>query len=401
MKRKYLENGTIIGGHYEIIDVLGEDDFEILYLVKNVHREGSFFVIKELFLETFSSRKLNSVETIPEAQGVFDKRKAEITREIENAQGKYLDNEIKVFTYFEENNTIYSCMAYTPNCNVESYLQFEPKESNVLPTLEELTTTNTKNKKYFSLGFIVVGVMLLIGILFVAFNKYVNKKVSTPPVIKDNRTVIVSHNNQTVKLTRHILPKENEEKHELSENNLSLITLSKEVNKTIPKEENTTEIQEANITEFQEEDTTEVQDENTAEVFNEFNLSELLTEEKLSQFLEHYIDITAHGSTKQVIALYDSHINRYFQFKNITPQKIGNSVRIYNKRWKNRDFKLIYFKMLKKYKKDDIDYCDIETHTKWTVSNSNGKKITGESKGIMTIVNRDDGLKVKSIYSIK
>lgn len=400
MKRKYLVNGTVIGGHYEILDVLGEDDFEILYLVKNIHRVGSFFVIKELFLETFSSRKLNSVETIPEAQGVFNKRKAEIIREIENAQGRYLDNEIKVFTYFEENNTIYSCMAYTPNANVESYLQFEPKEAKVLPTLEELKPTNIKNKKYFSLAFIAVVIMLLLGILFVAFNHYFNKE-STSPIIKDNRTVIVSHNEHTVKLTRHILPKEDEAKKELWKNNFSLIKAPKELNKTVTEEENRTKVQEENRTKIQELNNTKVKEENRTEELPKFDVNELFTQKSLRQFLEHYIEVTAHGSSKKVVALYDSHVSRYFQFKNITPKKIEKSVGIYNKRWKNRDFKLIGFKMLKRYKKENIDYCDIETHTKWTVSNRSGKKIRGESKGIMTLISRNQDLKVKAIYAIK
>jgi hypothetical protein len=79
---KYLPAGSIISKKYEVIEMLGEDDFEILYLVRDIDRKGSFFVLKELFLETFSSRRGQSVYTFPEAEGVFHKRKKQIIEEV-------------------------------------------------------------------------------------------------------------------------------------------------------------------------------------------------------------------------------------------------------------------------------------------------------------------------------
>ena len=432
---KYLSTGTIVGGHYEILDVLGEDDFEILYLVKNIHREGSFFVIKELFLEVFSERKGNSVETIPEALGVFNKRKAEIISEIDNMHRKHIENEIKVFAYFEENGTIYSCMAYTPNAKVEDYLQFEPKEDAKLPLLEELTQMGKEEKESSPLLLIGVVFLTVTGGLILAFNQY-GDQIKALNVLNTKHTVVVNStqekNNTTKKpekvvQTHHIVVESNktkiEEKKDLWANNFSLenapqkeINITKEevklneVNITkdnIVKEE---KLVEENVTKEKVDETnitknTIIKEENIEEASNssqdDSNLSEIFSELHLRQFLNNYMEITAHASSKKIMELYDDKIKRYFQFKNITPKKVGQSVRAYNRKWKHRNFKLLDFKVLKRYSEDGMNYCDVKTRTKWYVSNPNGKSGTGHTKGFMTIENREDGFKVKAIFGVK
>ena len=111
--------------------------------------------------------------------------------------------------------------------------------------------------------------------------------------------------------------------------------------------------------------------------------------------------ITAHASSKKIMKLYDNKITRYFQFKNITPKKVGKSVRAYNRKWKHRNFKLLNFKILKRYSKDGINYCDIKTSTKWYVSNTKGKRSSGYSKGFMILKDTKNGIKVKAIYGVK
>ena len=424
MSNKYLVNGTTIGGHYEIIDVLGEDDFEILYLVKNIHRDGSFFVIKELFLEVFSERKGNNVETIPEALGVFNKRKAEIITELDNLHRRHIEGEIKVFAYFEENGTIYSCMAYTPNAKVEDYLQFEPKEDTKLPLLEELVKIDKEKKKGSSLLLIGAGLITVAGGLFLLFNQYGeqleslnlldNKKNVLNPIQEKNDTVkrveqIVKRPNLVVELNKT----KNEEKRDLWANNFSLVDVQKK--ESISVEKNITKkivqkvqekVDEINMTKkIVNENNLIKKEEPKEEVAKskqlDTNLSEIFSERKLQQFLKNYMKTTSHASSKKIMKLYDGKIKRYFQFKNITPKKVGQSVRAYNRKWKHRNFKLVNFKVLKRYSKDGLNYCDVKTRTKWYVSNPNGKKSSGQAKGFMTIKDSKDGFKVKAIYGVK
>ena len=420
MNNKYLENGTIIGGHYEIIDVLGEDDFEILYLVKNIHREGSFFVIKELFLEVFSERKGNGVETIPEAQGVFNKRKAEIISEIDNMHRKHIENEIKIFAYFEENGTIYSCMAYTPNAKVEDYLQFEPKEDTKLPLLEELTQIGKEKKEGSPLVLIGVVFLTVTGGLILAFNQY-GDQIKALNVLNTKHTVVVNstqEKNDTIKKAEKVVETHREvvesnktqvkEEKNLWANNFSLVNASKketdaieqedlEVEKNVTKEE---KVDESNITKEEIIKEEKIEEISTSRQ-EDTNLSEIFTEANLLQFLNNYMETTAHASSTKIMELYDDKIKRYFQFKNITPKKVGQSVRAYNRKWKHRNFKLLDFKVLKRYSADGVNYCDVETRTKWSVLNLNGKRKTGHSKGLMTIKETENGFKVKAIYGVK
>ena len=450
MSSKYLANGTIIGGHYKIIDILGEDDFEILYLVKNIHREGSFFVIKELFLEVFSERKGNSVETIPEAQGVFNKRKAEIIREIDNLPRKHIKDEIKVFAYFEENNTIYSCMAYTPNAKVEAYLQFEPKEDTKLPRLEELTQIVKEDKKSSSLLLIGVVFLTVIGALILAYNQYGDKLKALNIWNGDKKHIevnITKEKNNTLREVDKVVESnitQTKEKKDLMENNFSLVNIPKKeisvirqepllieenINKEEVNETNLTKkiVEDINITKdnqdieanlskkiLDDRNITEIEQEKEANLSKkekieevsqssqkDSNLSEIFSDVKLHKFLNDYMNTTAHASSKKIMKLYDNKISRYFQFKNITPAKVGKSVRAYNRKWKHRSFKLLDFKVLKRYKKNGVNYCNIRTRTKWSVSNSSGKRKSGYSKGFMTIKDTKDGFKVKAIYGIK
>ena len=417
MGSKYLSNGTIIGGHYEIIDVLGEDDFEILYLVKNIRREGSFFVIKELFLEVFSERKGNSVETIPEALGVFNKRKAEIVREINNLHRRHIECEIKVFAYFEENGTIYSCMAYTPNAKVEAYLQFEPKKDTKLPLLEELTKVPKEEKKFSPIWLIGLILVSLLGAL--AFNQY-GDKLKTLNLWNSSKPIEVNSTQEkdnTIRKSEKVVQRYNvvaelnktKTQEKFLENNPSLVNIPKKESMIIEENRTKEKVDEHNITK-------KVVDENNLSkaVVNEINttkketkkevsksLNKIFSEAHVRRFLKKYVKTTAHSSSKRVMRLYDSKIKRYFQFKNITPKRVGKSVRTYNRKWKHRNFKLLKFKILKRYSKNGVNYCDIRTSTKWYVSNSHGKKRSGYSKGFMTIKDTKNGFKVKAIYGIK
>ena len=160
-ENKYLPIGTTIANKYEIIDILGEDEFELLYLIKAIGRNGSFFVAKELFLETFSFREQNYVSTIVEARGVFNKRKKQIIEELSTLKHNPQYNEIKIYGYEEDNDTIYTIMGFSSNASIERYLQFTPKENTILPELKQLRKKEKRNKGGDKKG---VGLFFIFGL---------------------------------------------------------------------------------------------------------------------------------------------------------------------------------------------------------------------------------------------
>jgi len=167
-ENKYLPIGSNIADKYEVIDILGEDEFEILYLVRDIQRQKTFFVLKELFLETFSSREGDLVFTIPEALGVFHKRKKQIIEEIKSRKGNLKNSEIKIYGYEDENNTVYTIMEYSNNASLEKYLHFIHKDTEPLPTLDELLS----KEKIFDYALILKILLLsglVLGITFYAY----------------------------------------------------------------------------------------------------------------------------------------------------------------------------------------------------------------------------------------
>ena len=392
---KYLLKNTIVGNHYQVIDILGEDDFEILYLVKNTHREKSFFVLKELFLETFSMRNGTKVETTPQALGVFEKRKQQIKEETQSIKEKNIRDEIKVYGSFEENNTIYTCMTYTPNIKIETYLQFQPKENINLPLLEQFSA-NKPSKQY---RYLILSILTLITIgigLFIFFNKdksnfniFKNTEVNTTVETKKEFNKTKEILKMPILLNKKKPSSQEENKSSLWRNNFSLVEITEP---TIKKE-----IQEQNISKTVNKPKTisSPSIEEKKEVVDSFN------KQAINEFLKQFIYLSSHNNSEKLISLYDTKVDRYFKFKNITSQKVKKSIDTYNRRWPKRDFKLTNFKILKKYKKHNIDYCDVETDTKWKISNKEGKVLSSKSKGLMTLINIENKLKIKSIYSIK
>ena len=49
------------------------------------------------------------------------------------------------------------------------------------------------------------------------------------------------------------------------------------------------------------------------------------------------------------------------------------------------------------YKKNNIAYFDLKTTTSWTIKNKTGKKLSGKSRGKMTLKKIEDGFKITSI----
>ena len=451
---KYLPVGSNIGGHYEIIDVLGDDDFEILYLVRDNHRKGSFFVLKELFLETFSSRNNESVFTIPEAQGVFDKRKKEIILEIDSPKKKRQKSEIKSYGYIKDNHTIYTIMEFTNNFNLESYLQFQPRDEIILPSLD-LTSEQKKKKSFLFLKILIITVMIVAGLAFYAYKMLEedrNKTVEMPKVVVTQTPIRhpeLINRSETAPLESTVEPKKIEPKVEESkvvlpnaeyipvdeteafheadtkenaESNKSIDTVAPIVeDDAIYIDNETEEIPEhkeapqtvvvPNIETLPIEETKTISLGSKIETVPHPSISlgtpivksstEPFTRGAIKDFLDKFIASSATGSVEDIASQYDYHVDRYFSLKDVTQATIKKDKRRYNKKWTKREFSIDEFKILKKYQKDGTDYCDLKTTTKWKVSTNSGKTATGTSRGFMTIKKTANGYKVKSIYTLR
>jgi hypothetical protein len=415
--------------------VLGEDDFELLYLAKSLHREGSFFVLKELFLESFSTRNGNLVETIPEALGVFEKQKKYILKETQTLQRKNLRDEIKIHGAFEENNTVYTCMVYTPNSKLEAYLQFQPKENTLLPMLDEIK--NPKKRGKGKIIFSLLALILLLAGMVVFINKNAEKVMHKRdiPLLKEHKkslkeketteeqaqenadqshqevtTVETNNSKSTLSTTEPV------DKSSLWKENFSLENAIAEVEQNKTKEEEIIQEKRLELPSENNETNQTVQTEATKVIENKIatiepksNESnnrttkkvEPFSQEEIKAFLETFIELSAKGTATQLSSLYDKKVDRYFKFRRIGSSKVERSIKAYNKKWSKRDFTLVSFKILKKYTKKNREYCKVKTDTKWEVSTARGKKRKGRSKGVMLLVHGEDGIKIKAIYGTK
>jgi len=140
----------------------------------------------------------------------------------------------------------------------------------------------------------------------------------------------------------------------------------------------------------------------------------LLTEEKnliveedlipidmlLKAFLNHYITASA-SSAEETMEFYDKKVTKYFRFNHPSHKTIAKSQKRYNKKWVRREFKISDFKLVKTYKKNGINYYDLKTTTVWNVANKRGKKLSGKSRGRMTLKEVGDSFKITSIYTVK
>jgi len=128
---EHLAIGYKIGGHYEIVKVLGQGGFGIVYLVKDIHRLNAYFVIKELFSRDFSFRHRDgqTVYNRAEAKQIFSKIKDDIISEVKILQRIRNKNIVEAYGYFEENNTLYSVMEFIDGIDLDKYLKKVPPYS--------------------------------------------------------------------------------------------------------------------------------------------------------------------------------------------------------------------------------------------------------------------------------
>ncbi len=136
----YLSIGTKLGGHYEIEKVISEDDFEILYLAKDLHKRGEYVVLKELFFKAYSHREDREVKTLAKSKIIFEETKKEVIKEVEELLTNPSTEEVATYGSFEENNTVYTIMEFINNPNLDGYLKI-----NKIEKTSEITNTESLN----------------------------------------------------------------------------------------------------------------------------------------------------------------------------------------------------------------------------------------------------------------
>ena len=190
----YLSIGTKLGGHYEIEKVLSEDEFEILYLAKDLHKRGEYVVLKELFLKTYSSRDGADVSTVAKSKIIFEETKKEIKKEVDGLLENPSSNQVSIYGTFEENNTIYTIMEFVNNSNLDGYLKvnttdntpavskkdvmqeeiIEPSTKKTLPRKEE-----KKEKSSIFLKILITMLLICLALGYYAYNMIKDDKTKT------------------------------------------------------------------------------------------------------------------------------------------------------------------------------------------------------------------------------
>jgi hypothetical protein len=380
---KYLPIGSVVGGHYEIVEVLGEDDFEILYLVKDKHRGETLSILKELFIKALSLRDKKEVYAFAKSKYVFEETKKEVIAEVIVLQEKNSSNSIQVYGYFEDNNTVYTIMEFMNGAKAEEYLKLQNKEEEeeqneekeiVLPPLERVEDLEEKPKSFFFLKVLVFSLLtfLILGLYAYKMLKEDKEKIQekTPEPTSVVKQKVMPHPTLTHRTTIIEEPKESEVKEiteeEITEEEIIEVAVPKVVKQEVP-----------------------------------INRNDRFNRTSIKHFLDVFIASSSNGLVTDIVSHYDEHVDRYFSLRNINHAQIQNDKRRYNRRWTERNFEIVNFKIINIYQKNSEEYCEVKTTTKWNVSTPSGKNASGTSRGLMTIKNRVDGFKVTSIYTVK
>ena len=232
VKSYYLAIGYKLGGHYEVVKVLSEDDFEILYLVKDLHMAEKFFVLKELFLSAYASRNAdNSVQIMAKSRHVFEQTKRDVIAEIEVLKTQHITESPKLYGYFEENNTIYTIMEFINNSNFSVYLESNTQNEfheSVIAKVDDDENEKEKPKSTLFLKILTASMFLLIGLLYYSYN-----------MIQKDKERAKNKSSQVVVVNEHLNypPLEDKTQMKEEENLTSSLAIKKEEPKEIIEEE--------------------------------------------------------------------------------------------------------------------------------------------------------------------
>jgi len=185
MKSNYLPIAFKLAGHYEIVELLGEDEFEILYLVKDLHMGEKLFVLKELFLPSYTSRNEDmTLNVMAKSKQIFEQTKKDVIAEIELLKTTEEKKSPELYGYFEENNTLYTIMEFMNDSNLSPYLEVntqneieeQVEEEIIEPIVEHTTVEKEKPKSTLFLKILIVCVVIFLGLAFYGYQMLQEEK---------------------------------------------------------------------------------------------------------------------------------------------------------------------------------------------------------------------------------
>ena len=147
-----LHPGSILNGRYIVGHVLGQGGFGITYIAKD-YQTGERVAIKEYLPSEFAGRNGNSVQAFSKDQREnFEYGKEQFLAEAKTLAAFNGDEHIvRIFSFFEENNTAYFAMEYVDGLALDKYMaqqggRLTVAEANrlLLPLMESLNKVHAK-----------------------------------------------------------------------------------------------------------------------------------------------------------------------------------------------------------------------------------------------------------------
>ncbi|MGN0489768.1 MAG: leucine-rich repeat protein [Ruminococcus sp.] len=148
-----LPNGTILAGQYILGRVLGQGGFGITYLAQN-YKTKELVAIKEYFPDTLAMR--NDSQTVYSYSGQREEsfiygKECFLNEAKTLAEFIGNPNIVRVYSYFEENNTAYFAMEYVNGTSFQSYINnnggkigFEAAKNILIPIMDALSIVHSK-----------------------------------------------------------------------------------------------------------------------------------------------------------------------------------------------------------------------------------------------------------------
>jgi len=130
-----LPLGYILNDRYKIINALGKGGFGIVYKVEDL-KTKEIFAIKELFISNLSFRTRERYKVTFKKNTFIRTFKEKFSQTVELFKNINNINLVKIYSIFEENNTVYTVMEYIDGQSLNELSSFSEKETKEL--LEQL-----------------------------------------------------------------------------------------------------------------------------------------------------------------------------------------------------------------------------------------------------------------------
>ena len=147
-----LPEGTILNGQYILGRVLGQGGFGITYVAQD-HRNGNLVAVKEYFPDTMATRSQGytvSAYTGQREENFTYGKECFLNEAKTLAEFIGNPNIVRVYSYFEENNTAYFVMEYVQGTSFQDYLKergripWQEAKWILFPVMEALAAVHAK-----------------------------------------------------------------------------------------------------------------------------------------------------------------------------------------------------------------------------------------------------------------